>query len=246
MMRPLTYLRFHLFFNLPLLALLAGINLFVPWTAGEEFAPILVLAAVFIFTTPWDNLAVKWGIWGFPREKYAFRIGYLPVEEYGFFLLQTLNIILAVRAGLYFVPAWQTGDETAPDRWTFACLGASLIPWLIVGAQLRWLRRKAGPRVNYALHLAWFLPVIYLQWILAPWLFWHHAALVAAVTAAFGIYYTLADLIAVRAGLWFFDESQITGVKLGRILPWEEMAFFFLTSLLVAQSYLLLLPGDLR
>jgi hypothetical protein len=35
-------------------------------------------------------------------------------------------------------------------------------------------------------------------------------------------------------------------VKLGGVLPWEEIAFFFLTSLLVAQSYLLLLPGDLR
>ena len=39
---------------------------------------------------------------------------------------------------------------------------------------------------------------------------------------------------------------KITGVKLGGILPWEEIAFFFLTSLLVAQSYLLLLPEDLR
>ena len=63
------------------------------------------------------------------------------------------------------------------------------------------------------------------------------------VTAAFGIYYTLADLVAVRAGTWFFDEKQITGVKLGGVLPWEEIAFFFLTSLLVAQSYLLLLPA---
>jgi len=53
-------------------------------------------------------------------------------------------------------------------------------------------------------------------------------------------------LAAVRAGTWFFDEKQITGVKLGGILPWEEVAFFFLTSLLVAQSYLLLLPADLR
>jgi lycopene cyclase domain-containing protein len=73
-----------------------------------------------------------------------------------------------------------------------------------------------------------------------------HAGLLALVTAAFGIYYTLADLAAVRAGTWFFDEKQITGVKLARVLPWEEIVFFFLTSLLVAQSYLLLLPSDLR
>jgi hypothetical protein len=32
----------------------------------------------------------------------------------------------------------------------------------------------------------------------------------------------------------------VTGYKFGGILPWEEVAFFHLTSLLVAQSYLLL------
>ena len=117
---------------------------------------------------------------------------------------------------------------------------------MIIVVQLRRLRRKAGAKVNYALHLAWFLPVIYTQWVIAPMLVLAHAGLLALVTGAFGVYYTLADLVAVRAGTWFFDEKQITGVKLGGVLPWEEIAFFFLTSLLVAQSYLLLLPSDLR
>lgn len=242
----LTYLRFHLIFNLPLLLLLVALNWPEPWTSGETGALGFVLAAVMIFTTPWDNLAAKWGIWGFPREKYTLRIGYLPVEEYAFFLLQSVSVMLAVRALFRFFPDWQTGQETEIGKWTLIWLGASVIPWAVVAAQLLRLRRKAGPRVNYAIHLAWFLPVIYAQWVLAPPLFLAHAELLAVVTAAFGIYYTLADLVAVRRGTWFFDEKQITGVKLGGVLPWEEVAFFFLTSLLVAQSYLLLLPSDLR
>jgi lycopene beta-cyclase len=242
----MTYLRFHLIFNLPILILLAALSGQVPWTTGEVEALGLVLLAVMTFTTPWDNLAAKWGIWGFPREKYSLRLGYLPVEEYAFFLLQSVNVMLALRALFHFLPDWQTGQETEIGKWTLICLVASVIPWALVAIQLHWLRRKAGPRVNYAIHLAWFLPVVYAQWILAPQLFGGHAALLALVTAAFGIYYTLADLAAVRAGTWFFDEQQITGVKLGGILPWEEIAFFFLTSLLVAQSYLLLLPSDLR
>jgi len=242
----MTYLRFHLLFNLPLLILLAVLNEPLPWAEGEGEALGLVLMAVMIFTTPWDNLAAKWGIWGFPRDKYTLRLGYLPVEEYAFFLLQSVNVMLLVRALLGFFPDWQTGQETALGKWTLICLGASVIPWAIVAMNLVWFRRKAGPRVNYAIHLAWFLPVIYVQWILAPLLFLAHAALLALVTAIFGVYYTLADLVAVRAGTWFFDEKQITGVKLGGVLPWEEIAFFFLTSLLVAQSYLLLLPSDLR
>ena len=242
----MTYLRFHLLFNLPLLILLAALTGPVPWTIEEAEAFGLVLLAVMIFTTPWDNLAAKWGIWGFPRKKYSLRIGYLPIEEYAFFLLQSANVMLALRALLHFFPDWRTGQETEIGQATLICLAASVFPWLFVAMSLVWLRRKAGPGVNYANHLVWFVPVIYAQWILTPPLFWGHAGLLALVTAAFGVYYTLADLAAVRAGTWFFDEKQITGIKLGGVLPWEEVAFFFLTSLLVAQSYLLLLPDDLR
>jgi lycopene cyclase domain-containing protein len=199
-----------------------------------------------VFTTPWDNLAVKWGIWGFPRGKYSLRLGYLPVEEYAFFLLQSANVMLALRALFRFFPGWLTGIETGLDHLTLLLLAASVLPWLLVVAQARWLRRRAGSRLNYALHLAWFLPVIYAQWVLAPSLFLAHAGLLALVTGAFGLYYTLADLVAVRGGTWFFDENQITGLKLAGLLPWEEIAFFFLTSLLVAQSFLLLAPPDAR
>jgi putative membrane protein len=242
----MTYLRFHLIFNLPVLILLAALNAPVPWTAGEGEAVGMVLLAVMIFATPWDNLAVKWGFWSFPREKYSLRIGYLPVEEYAFFPLLSMSVMLAVRALFRFFPDWQTGQETGIAMGTLICLAASVIAWAFVVMQLRRLRRKAGPRVNYAVHLCWFLPVIYAQWILAPPLFLAHAGLLALVTATFGVYYTLADCVAVRAGIWLFDEKQITGAKLGGILPWEEAAFFFLAPLLVAQSYLLFLPEDLR
>ncbi len=241
-----TYLRFHLIFNLPVLVLLLALNCLAPVTSREALAFGLVLIAVMVFTIPWDNLAAKWGIWGFPREKYSLRIGYLPVEEYAFFILQGVNVMLAVRTLFYFFPGWLTGMETGIGIGTLIFIGASVIPWAVVAAQLRWLRRRKGPCLNYALHLAWFLPVIYVQWIIAPSLFWAHAGLLGLVTAAFGSYYTLADLAAVRAGTWFFDEQQITSTKLAGVLPWEEIAFFFLTSLLVAQSYLLLLPGESR
>ncbi len=221
-------------------------NASTPWVPGEIIALGLVLFAVVVFTTPWDNLAAKWGIWGFPREKYSLRLGYLPIEEYAFFILQSVNVVLALRALLLYFPSFQTGQETAIGKWTLLCLGASVIPWMLVAAQLAWLRHQAGPRVNYALHLAWFLPVLYAQWVLAPPLFRDHALLLALVTTLFGLYYTVADLVAVRGGTWYFDEKQITGLKLAGLLPWEEIAFFFLTSLLVAQSYLLLLPSDLR
>ncbi len=242
----MSYFRFHLIFNLPVLVALYLSSRREAWTAGEETTVLLVLLAVVAFTTPWDNLAAKWGIWGFPREKFSFRIGYLPVEEYAFFVLQSLNVMLGVRALFHFFPGWHRLVTTDPGRWTYACLAASFVPWVVIWFQLRLFRRRAGSRVNYALHLGWFLPVIYSQWVLAPYLFAMHLGLLVLVTVIFGLYYTWSDLVAVRAGTWFFDEKQITGFKFGGLLPWEEVAFFFVTSLLVAQSYLLLLPMDQR
>jgi lycopene cyclase domain-containing protein len=241
----MTYWRFHLILNLPLLIVLAAITEPYPWYAAEAAAAGWVLLAVIVFTSPWDNFAAKWGIWGFPREKYSLRIGYLPVEEYAFFILQSVNVMLGVRALFQFVN-WQTSQGLIISKGLLYCLAVSVVPWLFIFFQLRWLRKRGGPCVNYAVHLAWFLPVIYAQWVLAPFLFLGHGALLATVTLAFGTYYTLADWVAVKCGTWFFDEKQITGVKIAGILPWEEVAFFYLTSLLVAQSYLLLLPSDLR
>jgi lycopene cyclase domain-containing protein len=242
----MTYFRFHLIFNLPLLVILAVINWRYHWWGSELAALGWVLLAVMVFTTPWDNLAAKWGIWGFPRGKYSLRIGYLPVEEYAFFILQTVNVIMTVRALLHYFPALRTWEIAVIDTWTYMCLVASIIPWMVIAWQLQQWRDKKGPCVNYAIHLAWFLPVIYIQWIVAPPLFWGHIGLLSGIMIGFGTYYTLADLAAVKGGTWFFDEKQITGIKLSGILPWEEVAFFFLTSLLVAQSYLLLLPREMR
>src|SRR3984957_652640 len=149
----MTYLRFHLIFNLPLLILLAALTGPVPWTLEEGEALGLVLLAVMIFTTPWDNLAAKWGIWGFPREKFSLRIGYLPIEEYAFFILQSVNVMLAVRALFHFVPNWQSGQGVLIGKGALYCLVASILPWIFIWFQLRWVRRRGGPCVNYALHL---------------------------------------------------------------------------------------------
>jgi putative membrane protein len=87
----MTYLQFHLYFSLPLLLVTA-------WLARGRFSRVharwlgLVCVIVFVFTTPWDNHAVKLGIWDFPEDKILFRIWRLPIEEYGFFLLQTISV----------------------------------------------------------------------------------------------------------------------------------------------------------
>ena len=101
-------------------------------------------------------------------------------------------------------------------------------------------------RWHYFVHLVgWTGPLIVLQWVIGWRVFRRNlrAVFVPAV-AAMG-FFSACDSVAIRAGVWFFDSRQILGVWIGD-LPLEEVLFFLLTSLLVTQSLLLLLPARYR
>ncbi len=247
-MAPVSYLQFHLFFNLPLLVLLW----FVPGSGGALLhwpVVLLILGIVFVFTSPWDNYAVAKGIWGFPDGRYLFRVGWLPVEEYAFFAVQSLQVMLlcAGLRGLTVDAESALATRALQDAWA-----QTMVPWglcgvlLVVWALLGWRlggRFGNGTRFHYAWHLFyWMLPVLALQWLIAyPLLSGAWVSLVGSALAV-GLYLSLADFVAIRLGIWHFDEKQITGFRFGGQMPWEEAAFFFVTSFLVAQSYLMLAP----
>jgi len=240
----MSYGRFHLLYNCTLLILLGILTR--SWERGWDWWwPVLVvLVVVYLFTIPWDNYAAFRGIWGFPRDRYSMRIGWLPVEEYAFFGLQSLQSILLTMLFLDMASVLQPGEASLAPEILAACGVVGLL-WIGVGLAGR--RINATSRWHYAWHLLfWFLPVFamlaLIGWhVLMPlWPVW------LATTLVLGTYLTAADLHAVHLGIWHFDERQITGVRLFRILPWEEAAFFYLTSALVSWSYLLLLPGSLR
>lgn len=99
---------------------------------------------------------------------------------------------------------------------------------------------------TYLFHLLfWMVPVILIQWGIAWRIFLVNKRAVFLPPLLAGTYYSLSDLVAVNAGIWFFDENQITGLKVG-VLPIEEILFFFITALLVSQSVVMLLPARYR
>ena len=112
----MTYARFlGLFVVVPIL--------FLAWRYRRTFtarslAPMgLLLIVVYAATSPWDNLAVKWGLWGFDPERiWGIRLGYLPLEEYLFFGLQTLLVGLWARARLARVLAPEA-ESRFPSGW---------------------------------------------------------------------------------------------------------------------------------
>lgn len=245
----MTYFQFHLIFNIPLLIVLlvAGWNL---WAApGVLGVALLVWVPVLLFTTPWDNYAARHGIWGFPPKQYWRRIGHLPVEEYLFFLIQASQAMALTVLVIGWLGPFQSGvmdPELRGVRLTVVAIAAFL--WIVFGVSVTGrVRRLWGGRVHYAWHLLyWFIPLIAFQWVIAPDVLAPRWTVLAVVTVGLGGYLSWADWMAIRRGIWFFDHRQTTGINVAPGMPWEEAAFFLLTSLLVSQSFLMLLPEAVR
>jgi lycopene cyclase domain-containing protein len=102
-------------------------------------------------------------------------------------------------------------------------------------------------KTAYLAHLLlWMGPAVLLQWAAAPRVLWANLRAILGPVAISTVWLTLADSFAIRAGIWFFDPAQCLGWRIGPWVPAEEFLFFILTSLLVAQGFVLFLPSKYR
>ncbi len=98
----MTYLQFHLLFNLPALLVLLALAWRRGRLGGRPARAIGVLCLIVMAaTTPWDNWAVHQGIWSFAEGRttpISVPLGgvnwRLPAEEYAFFLIETVLVSL--------------------------------------------------------------------------------------------------------------------------------------------------------
>ena len=86
------YSKFLLVFVAPI-ALVSGILALPRMNKREWFAVLMLPALAAAWTTPWDNYLVAKGVWSYDRKKvWGVILGYVPLEEYVFFVLQTLAV----------------------------------------------------------------------------------------------------------------------------------------------------------
>jgi lycopene cyclase domain-containing protein len=210
---------------------------------GMPAVPTLIghMLLALIYTTPWDNYLVATGVWFYDPELVAgIVIGWVPIEEYTFFLLQPLLSGLFLLFLALYMPLGPSGDYARPGlrRWSVVVV---LAVWLVM---LALLVVDYAPATYLSLQLVWGLPPIMLQLAFGADILWRYRRLVFWSLAPMTLYLALADSLAIDAGTWTIDPAQSLNVYLGGVLPVEEFTFFLLTNTLLVFGMTLVLARE--
>ncbi|SAM81633.1 related to Phytoene synthase [Ustilago bromivora] len=236
----LSYRHFHLLWTLPLCLVLYLIAR--PFLTKLDRAKLILLPIIaFVWTTPWDNLIVYNRAWYYHRHCIWFTIGYVPIEEYFFFIIQslisTLWCTLLTRwylPNIYLVPTTTQGKQR---RWATPTLVA-FAACFVVGTKMA----KPDTHGYYFGMISWWasLPLALLLWGSIDFIrnMGLRTGLVpfALSVMAPTVYLWCSDVYALRRGTWHINETTSLNIFPIPDLPVEEMLFFFVTNLILVSA----------
>ena len=172
-------------------------------------------------------------VWTYPPGRVLATVGWVPVEEYAFFVIQTVLAGLWLRlfqARWSRVPAPAARSARWPGVAVFGALSLAGVAMLVA----------AGHWLYLGLIVAWAFPVLTLMWAVGGELIWARRRLVAVTVVPVSLYLWVADWFAItQAGIWTITDATRTGWEIVG-LPVEEALFFVVTTLLVAQGLVML------
>lgn len=226
----LSYADVHLLYTLPVVVALALVTW--PFASRQElFKIVFVTVMALVYTTPWDNYIIYRGAWTYNPEKISVAIGYVPAEEYAFFVVQTVMTSL-----------W----SLACTRWSPACFGFNydrksyrLIRWLPVTALaaatvLGYRLTVPGQHTFYLGCIMWWsCPVLMFLWYGAGNYMTKKAGPAAVAVIVPTLYLCWVDRIAMTDGVWHVNEVTSLNLFLAAHLPFEECLFFLVTNIIV-------------
>ena len=210
--------------------------------AGKLAAGALLAHVVLAltYTTPWDNYLVATRVWWYdPARVLGITLGWVPLEEYLFFILQTLFAGLLLFAVARRLPP----NNSIANNKSLRLISASAVAivWL---ASVFILALGWKPGTYIGLELVWALPPIILQLAVGADILWRYWRSVFSVLFGVALYLSVADSLAIGAGVWTIDPAQSLKVFIGGVLPVEELFFFLLTNTLLVFGLTLALAPE--
>ena len=199
------------------------------------------VAVAVIYTTPWDNYLVATRVWTYRQGLVAgITLGYVPLEEYLFFVVQSLV------TGLWTIWLARRVDRD-PSRHPISPQSRPLVLVALSGV---WVAAAVSlflpiqPTRYLALQLVWALPPIALQVAFGLASLVRRWRLVATAILVPTAYLSLADTIPLGAGTWTIGASQSLGWLVLGPLPFEELTFFLLTNTLLVFGMILFMASE--
>ncbi|MEM9775012.1 MAG: lycopene cyclase domain-containing protein [Chloroflexota bacterium] len=211
---------------------------FRTWSSVNVVLGLVVVAVV--WTTPWDNYLVANAVWWYdPNLVTGYVIGYVPIEEYTFFVLQTIltgmiTVFLIRMWPSYFVPAQFRSNTRV--QWISSAI--VVIAWSVSTV---FLVSGYLPSTYMTLIMSWALIPILIQFIFGADILWHYRRILFWGIVPITLFLAWADHIAIGSGTWTISKEMTLGIYVGPILPLEEFTFFLVTNVLVVFGVTLLL-----
>lgn len=236
----MTYLQFHFVFTLPAILVLSilFVRMRSQWESKRSVFFLCLLAVIaFTYTTAWDNYLVFKGIWWYGADRVLGTIGYVPIEEYMFFILQPFLTGL----WFYLILALKKERPTGSNKEHHRKIGGMLFLATLIGG---WLLMQFDAGLYMGLIIIWAGPVIGGQWWYAGSWIWASRKLWLLAVGVPTLYLWVADRVAIGLGIWTISEQYTLGPALLG-LPLEEATFFLVTNILVVQGLIMFLHiGD--
>lgn len=194
-----------------------------------------------LYTTPWDNYLVATGVWSYSEGQVTgITIGYVPIEEYTFFILQPIMTgFMLLTLSRYAFPA-----DPKPLNSPRLRAASTLIIGVFWLAALAILLAGWEPGTYLGLILVWALPPIMLQLFFGADILWVRFKLVFTAILLSTTYLNFVDALAIRDKTWIISERQTVGLETGGLLPIEETLFFWITNVLVVLGITLMLAKE--
>ncbi len=218
-----------------------------PKKSGQDLKPKISAALgiqmilALLYTTPWDNYMVATHIWYYnPRLVSGVILAYVPIEEYSFFLLETL--LVGMWWGMVAGRTRTLHDFVPSKRLRIASSSFAGLLWLFTAASLLFQLKSL---TYLSIILFWALPAMLPQLIIGADILWHRRSQLAWTILPVGFYLSATDSLAIRSGIWTIDPAQSTRLFMGS-LPLEEAIFFLMTATLVSFGMTLLSAEESR
>ena len=211
--------------------------------------PLAVLISLcvvaFLYTTPWDNYLVATNVWWYDIDLVSGIVfGYVPIEEYTFFIVQPIMTGLL----LFTLARYIQSDALATDSVKIRQIGTGVIAsiWFVsvVLLILTFVSDQWDAFTYLSLELSWVLIPVMIQMAFGADILWRHRKVIVLSILISTVYLSGADAIAIGSGTWTIDPQQSLEVFIGGVLPIEEFVFFLLTNTLVAMGLVLVLAQE--